>query len=132
MSGNQDRLIKMTNNLWRWFWYKTKHKKSFLQDLSFWSVYLDFLTMISLFGLSFLLSVIIINRKNIYLNLTLPTSSRKYQHDSRNLICVAERHKIKLWYWNTCVAIWCNKSIREVLICPNYALLWRRFIVLAS
>ena len=26
-----------------------------MQDLSFWSVYLDFLTMISLFGLSFLL-----------------------------------------------------------------------------
>ena len=34
------------------------NKKSFLHDLSFWSVYLDFLTMISLFGLSFLLFVL--------------------------------------------------------------------------
>ena len=38
------------------FWYKTKQKKTFLLDFWFWSVYLDFLTMISLFGLSFLLS----------------------------------------------------------------------------
>ena len=44
--------------LWQCFWYKTKYKESFLQDLSFWSVYHDFLTMISLFGLSFLLFVL--------------------------------------------------------------------------
>ena len=61
--------------LWRCFWYKTKYKKSFLQDLSFWSVYLDFLTMISLFGLSFLL-----NTNPVTLQLQLSKNKTEIRH----------------------------------------------------